>query len=107
MIKFKLGTIVFLLACLAVITNAQVDTLQSVPADTSEVVPEVHDTIPPAPLQDTIPETKTKKDRKPYDKFKIGAGVSVGKVDAVQSYSSEDRLGYVFSFAYQRGRFFY
>ncbi len=96
------------------LVSAQVDTTKTVPEDTSVVqpvmadtVPVVTDTVPPASTQDTLAEAKSKKERKPYDKLKIGAGISFGKVDGAQTYSSEDRLGYLFSFAYHRGRFFY
>lgn len=102
------------LLLLAGFVSAQVDTTKTISEDTAVVEPVVTDTVPIAtdtlpapPVQDTVAAAKTKKDRKPYDKFKIGAGISTGKVDAVQTYSSDDKLGYLFSFAYQRGRFFY
>ena len=81
----------------AAFAHAQVDTIPSTP-----------DTVAPAAIvQDTVP-TKTKKDRKPYDKFKIYGGLNAARIGVnPDQYTDQGDLGFLLGVSYQRGRFFY
>ena len=95
---FPIALLLVLLIASAQHTICQTDTLQQAPLDTI---------VSSAPPQDTVTE-KTKKDRKPYDKFKVYGGLTASSIGVnADQYSTQEDLGFALGLSYQRGRFFY